>query len=389
MKKYFLLSILSLYFAFNAISQTSGNFVSATVKPGSTSSSVYVAIKSNTTITNSLFSTFQFTLAIPASVTPTPTVSITSADPAITYPPVQVSSETQSSTLFTVYSFSGDGAQTGTGITYTAGIEYNLAEIFFSGGPANALNNLRIVQLPNGGTTNGNDNFYAEDRGFDVTNQPAQFYSSTPANVSNDGNGYTGSSYAIITSGVLPIKLSNFSAIRKDKDALLNWQVANQDANASHFEIERGYTGSNFINIGRIDVNLNSGATATYSYHDVDILTKKSNGVVFYRLKMVDKDGKFTYSDIKSIKLSFKAFAVNLYPNPAKGFSNLIIDLNNPSQVAVSISDASGRIVHKVEFVGFKGVNQHKVDLSKLAGGTYMVKVNAGNEVQTISLVKE
>ncbi|MEP7252009.1 MAG: hypothetical protein ABI683_06500, partial [Ginsengibacter sp.] len=59
---------------------------------------------------------------------------------------------------------------------------------------------------------------------------------------------------------VLPIHLTNFSAVRKDNDAVLNWQVANQDANASHFEIERGYTGSDFINIGRVDVNLNSGA---------------------------------------------------------------------------------------------------------------------------------
>ena len=188
---------------------------------------------------------------------------------------------------------------------------------------------------------------------------------------------------------VLPIHLTNFSAIRKDNDAVLNWQVANQDANSSHFEIERGYTGSDFINIGRVDVNLNSGATATYTFNDADLLIKKSNGVVFYRLKMVDKDGKSTYSDIRNIKLSLTAFAANLYPNPAKGFSNIIIDLDNPSQVGVSVSDASGRIVHKMQFAGFKGVNQQKIDLSKLAGGTYLVKVNAGNDVQTISLIKE
>ena len=388
MKKYFLLSILAFYFSFTAIAQSSGNYVAATVKPGSTSSSVYVAFTSNTTLTNSKFSTFQFTLAIPATVAPVPTASVTSFDPLITYPPVQQSQETQNATLFTVYSFSGDGAQSGGGITYTAGVEYNIAEVFFTGGPSDALTNLRIVQIPNGGA-NTNNNFYLADRGFDVTNQTAQFYSSTPANVSNDGNGYTGSSYAIITSGVLPIKLTNFSAIRKDNDAVLNWQVANQDANSSHFEIERGYTGSDFTNIARVDVNLNSGATATYTFNDADLLIKKSNGVVFYRLKMVDKDGQFTYSDIRNIKLSLKAFAANLYPNPAKGFSNLIIDLDNPSQVGVSVSDASGRIVHKIQFTGFKGVNQQKIDLSKLAGGTYLVKVNAGNEVQTISLIKE
>ncbi len=187
----------------------------------------------------------------------------------------------------------------------------------------------------------------------------------------------------------LPISLSNFSAVRKDKDAILNWQVANQDANSSYFDVERGFTGTDFKSIGRVDVNLNSGATATYSFNDVNIAIAKSNGVIFYRLKMVDKDGKFTYSDIKNIKLSLKAFAVNLYPNPAKGFSNLSIELSNPSQIILSIADAAGRIVQNMEFTGFKGLNQKRIDLSKLASGSYMIKVNNGSEVQTVSLIKE
>ncbi len=388
MKKYFLLSILSLYFSFNAISQTSGNFVSATVKPGSTSSSVYVAITPNRTLTNSQFSTFQFALAIPASVAPTPTASITSADPALTYAPVQVSSEMQSSTLFTVYSFSGDGAQTGTGITYTAGIEYNLAEVFFSGGPANALSNLRIVQLPNGGTINGNDNFYAEDRGFDVTNQTAQFYSTTPANVSNDGNGYTGSSYAIITSGVLPIKLTNFSAIRKDNDAIVNWQVSNQDANSSHFELQRSFNGSDFKNIGRVDVNLSPGVAGSYAFTDVNAAASKTN-VIYYRLKMVDKDERSTLSTIKDIRLTKKSFGVNVYPNPAREFSTVNIDIEIESPIILSLTDAAGKLLQKTQFNGFKGLNQKKIDLSRFESGSYLLKVNAGSESQTVSIIKE
>lgn len=388
MKKYFILSILSLYFAFNAVSQASGNFVSGTVKPGSTNSSVYVTIKSNTTLTNSQFSTFQFALAIPASVTPAPTASITSADPALTYAPVQVSLETQSSTVFTVYSFSGDGAQTGSGITYTAGVEYNIAEVFFSGGPSNALSNLRIVQIPNGGLANGNDNFYAEDRGFDVTNQAAQFYSSTPANVSNDGNGYTGSSYAIITSGVLPVKLTNFSAIKKNNDALLNWQVSNQDANSNYFELQRSFNGTDFKKVGRVDVNLSSGLAGSYVFTDVNAAALRST-ILYYRLKMVDKDDKATYSAIKNIRLTSKAFGVNVYPNPAREFSTVNIDLENESTIILSLTDASGKLLQKTQFNGFKGLNQKQIDLSKFASGSYLLKVNSGNEIQTLSIIRE
>ncbi len=135
MKRNFLLTIIaSLLFTLTGIAQSSGNYVSATLTAGSTSSSVYVTFMSNTTLANSKFSTFQFAVAIPASVTPAPALNVTSLDPLITYAPVQVSTETGGSTSFTVYSFSGDGAQSGSGTTYTTGSPYNIAEVFFTGG---------------------------------------------------------------------------------------------------------------------------------------------------------------------------------------------------------------------------------------------------------------
>ena len=87
--------------------------------------------------------------------------------------------------------------------------------------------------------------------------------------------------------------------------------------------------------------------------------------------------------------MSGRASAISLYPNPAKAYSNVTIELEVPSQIILSISDAAGRKVQNMEFAGYKGLNQKKIDLSKLAGGSYMIKVNNGSEVQTISLVKE
>ncbi len=190
-------------------------------------------------------------------------------------------------------------------------------------------------------------------------------------------------------SAFLPISLLNFSASKKDNDAILNWQVSNQDESSAYFELQRGFTGTDFKSIGRVDVNLNSGPTASYTFNDADIVSAKPNGVVYYRLKMVDKDGHFTYSLIRNLKLTAKSFGVNLYPNPAKNFSNVSIELSKSSRLILSLSDAAGRTVQNLEFTGYKGLNQKRIDLSKLAAGSYMLKVNNGNEIQTISFIKE
>ncbi|MEP6584319.1 MAG: T9SS type A sorting domain-containing protein [Ginsengibacter sp.] len=387
MKKFITLLFVFTIASLTIFSQTSGNYISSTITQGSQTNSIYITIQTNTDLVGAKFSTFEFSIGVLVSASPTPTATITALNPNISYTQTN-SIESQSSSSFNVFTFLGDGSQAaGAAMTYTTGTPYQVAEVFFTGGPITP-SNVRVMQLPNGGGS-GNVFFFVTDRGFDVTNQPVQFYSSIPANVSNDGAGYTGSSYVTTTVTALPIKLTNFSASKKDKDAILNWQIANQDANSSYFNIERGFTGTDFKSIGRVDVNLNSGATATYAFNDVNIAAAKSNGIIYYRLKLVDKDSKFSYSQIRNVKLSNKGFGVNLYPNPAKGFSNVSIELSTAANITLSITDAAGRIVQNMEFAGYKGLNQKKIDLSKLAGGSYMLKVNTGTEVQTVPLIKE
>ena len=387
MKKYFLLPILALV-SFTSYCQPweVGNFVQATLKNGNNSpNSVFVTIKPSKTLTLSKFSSFQFTVGVPATVSPAPVATVTSLDPAIGYPVPQVSEEMVGDTLFTLYSFSGDGLQSGAGITYDSGSEYNIAEVTFSNIPE-VLIDVSIVQIPGGGT-NQNNNFYLADHGFDVTNRLAQFYSGTPENVFNDGQGYDGTSYAILKNIALPVKLNNFSAIKNGKDALLNWSVENQDANSDHFEIERSANGTDFIKIGDIHIRRNN--EESYSFIDKDIVSLKQNGAVYYRLKMIDKDGKFTYSEIKNIKLSTKGFGVNLYPNPSKNYTNLSIDLDKAYKVKLNICDVGGKQVKQILYDGIKGLNQKKLNVSMLSAGSYIIKVQAGAQVQTVSFIKE
>ncbi|HSN07878.1 MAG TPA: hypothetical protein VLS85_02515, partial [Hanamia sp.] len=166
MKKHFLLLFFALLFFLFGFSQSAGNYVSATITPGSQSNSVYVVIKSNTTLTGVKLSTLQFEIGIPTSVGTQPGFSITSLDPTVSYA-TDGATETQNSTTYYGYGFSGNGSLTGSGNTYTAGVEDTVAEVFFTGNPS-ALSQVRLMQLPSGGTT-GNVNFYLADRGFDIT----------------------------------------------------------------------------------------------------------------------------------------------------------------------------------------------------------------------------
>ena len=386
MKKSLLLCNLIFFSALNAFCQSPvGNYISATLKQGSASNSVYVTFKSNVTLTLAKFSSFQFELGIPDSITPKPGFTIASLDPLMSYG-TDGAIETQNDVNYYGYGFSGDGNQGGSGTTYEKDVEYNYAEVFFTGAPQDITSKVRLMQLPDGGKTI-NVNFYVANKGADVTNQPAQFYSSDPLSVSNDGAGYKGSSYVTLPAVVLPIKLSSFSANKKDADAVLNWSVENRDAQSNRFEIEKSFNGTDFENIGSINLNNNSGDN--YSFTDRNLTIADPATVVYYRLKMVDKDGQFTYSEIKNIRLHDKVLNISLYPNPAKSSSKLNLNLDNPGVVRISITNILGKQVNQIEFNGTKGFNQKNIDLSGISAGSYIIKVQVNNKIRTIPVIKE
>jgi len=380
MKKYFLLLTFAFFSQIAFCQPTSGKFFSATLKPGSQLNSVYIVVKSNTTLTGVSFSTFEFELGIPTtSVGSRPNFTVNSFDPTITYA-TDGAIETQDGQDYYGYGFSGNGSANGSSL-FTAGVEYTMAEVFFTNSPTVPAQ-VRLMQLPNGGTGTGNVYFYVADHGFDVTNTDAQFYGGPGTTVSNDGNGYSGSSYVYINV-VLPIKLSSFNATSKNNNALLNWTVENQDATSSHFEIERSINGTDFNSIGT--VNATSDSKATYSYTDENT---NLSGIVYYRLKMVNKDGQFVYSDVKSVQFQNAAFAVTLYPNPVQNITKLNVTLDQAQVIKVIVNDALGNRIKQMEIAGQKGMNKKTIDLSTVPKGSYMIRVQAGQNLQTLPIIK-
>lgn len=103
---------------------------------------------------------------------------------------------------------------------------------------------------------------------------------------------------------------------------------------------------------------------------------------------MVDKDGQFAYSDVKSVQFANSGFEVTLYPNPVQSFTKLNITLDQAQLIKVSVNDALGNTVQQLQITGLKGMNEKTLDLSKVPSGTYMVRIQAGQNSKTLSVVK-
>ena len=185
----------------------------------------------------------------------------------------------------------------------------------------------------------------------------------------------------------VPIKFGGFTAVKKDNNALLNWQVENESAITDRYEVERSLNGVSFTKFATVAPRLNGG-TNSYDLKDLNLSQLRSSGIIYYRIKQVDKDDKYVYSEIRSIRMDGKGFAVNVYPNPVKDITILTLDLIDAADVAITITDAAGKEVQKIDMQGMKGFNVQKINMKNMASGSYMIKVKAGIEMKTLPGVK-
>jgi hypothetical protein len=385
MKKILLKLIPVLYlFVLQANAQTSPiRPTQGTIKVGSQGNSFIMAIKPSGTFTGRL-SSFQFSFAIPVSVGARPVMQmINNFNPNISYALDTNKTSMVNGVMSYVYDVVGDGAQSAAADrTYTVGVDNNMAEVALTGGiPVNTT--VTLCHLPNGGTS-GLTYFYLANQGVDFTDEFFMFYGTGAL---NDGSGYSGTSIKPLSAIGLPLTWLNFTAVKQDKNALLNWAV--QETNNNHFEIERSVNGVDFVQIGSNVASKGAGSN-NYSITDAELINLKSN-VVYYRIKQVDNDGKFTYSKVATIKLSTdKNYNIGIYPNPVNDNTTLTIDVAKATRAQVKVIDAAGKTVQTISLVLNAGVNQRKINFSTLANGSYNVNVMSEDGLQeTLKVVKQ
>src|SRR5690606_15709127 len=183
---------------------------------------------------------------------------------------------------------------------------------------------------------------------------------------------------------ILPIELINFNANATELGNELFWKTLSE-INNDYFVIETSKDAKNYEAIANIQGAGNSVQPIDYYFLDQDPIA----GVTYYRLKQVDFDGKFSYSDIVAVK-RLSAGEIVLTPNPVKDILNVEINVTEGGLYSFVLTDLLGSTIQKDVALN-KGNNQIKWDVFKeLAQGFYVLKIidNNGALISTNKLVK-
>ncbi len=181
----------------------------------------------------------------------------------------------------------------------------------------------------------------------------------------------------------LPLKLINFYATLKANETVLQWQTS-QEQNTDVIIIERSANQSEYQYIGKVIAAGNSSSNKNYSFIDKEPF----KGTNFYRLRMVDKDGKFTYSKIVSLKINTKAKAA-IFPNPVKSITTIQLQSEYLESVAIKVVGGDGKILSTKNYKLIAGNNLISLNTERLTTGVYTLVVVGQNINEHLTFSKQ
>lgn len=180
-----------------------------------------------------------------------------------------------------------------------------------------------------------------------------------------------------LTSATLPVGLSKFDITCTGNGAKLNWQTVSEQ-NSKNFEIEKSTNGAtNWITIGSTNAAGNSSLSKQYEYFDL------KGGTAYYRLRQIDRDGRFTYSSVQNVTCKAQNSSILLYPVPAKNIVNLVLSTERSSKASIVLVDMSGKVMRQINTSLEKGMNNLKVNVAGLSSGEYILKVVGSDAFKT------
>jgi Secretion system C-terminal sorting domain len=186
--------------------------------------------------------------------------------------------------------------------------------------------------------------------------------------------------------GPLPVTLSNLGINYKAGIATLNWTSV-YESNMKGYEIERSSNGAFFENIGFTSAKNQLGVTQNYQF--ADNIAALSANIFYYRLRMVDLDGKSKYSNVVTVRKDKTGTGgIAISPNPAANAAQLRLDAVKSGAASITVTDATGRVVLTQTAMIAAGSNNISLNnLYKLNEGIYNIRVSTGDEVYTERLM--
>ncbi len=189
----------------------------------------------------------------------------------------------------------------------------------------------------------------------------------------------------VVATGVLPVTLLYFDAKAAAGNVNLHWATGTE-SNSDHFEIERSADGIHFSSVGSVNAKGNSSTTTEYNFVDGNPL----NGVSYYRLRQVDRDGQYVFSNTVVIRSSGGGSnRVLISPNPARGNTVISLSLSKAEVLQVRLIDNMGRTAKTYNVSGMPGMNQFYLnDLSNMPSGVYNLEITGNTTRIRERLVK-
>jgi hypothetical protein len=181
----------------------------------------------------------------------------------------------------------------------------------------------------------------------------------------SDNSGQAGFFVSITT----PVTLADFNASLINCEPSLNWSTQTE-FNTDRFEIERKLSAfSNWLTAGTVSANGNSTQSNKYRFTDINVPVTTTK--VFYRLKIIDRDGHFKYSAVLPVSINCKVVQVAVYPNPVMD-NNLFVSITgiNGSAEAILLSLA-GQAILKTNLTNGTAT----ISTAKIATGVYVLSV--------------
>ncbi len=180
------------------------------------------------------------------------------------------------------------------------------------------------------------------------------------------------------TDCIVPVELVGLEGYERNGKVLLEWETVSE-TNNSHFVVERSYEGRDYEKIGSVK---GAGTTSVPQFYDF-VDERPQTGKNYYRLKQVDFDGNFEYSNVVTIDMRNGKLITKVFPSPTRDILNIE---SSKEIIHISIIDIAGRIVMDREMTG---ATNTQLDVSALQKGIYYIEMKSEQEVSSTRFVKE
>lgn len=186
----------------------------------------------------------------------------------------------------------------------------------------------------------------------------------------------------------LPVKMYSFNANLNNNKVDLKWVTASE-INVSHFIVEKSTDGVNFSDAGLVFAYGNAVDKATYTL--ADNVAANQTGVIYYRLRSVDIDGKSELSETRIIRLGNKTesnVSIVTYPNPVSNEIRITIPATwQNKKVVYELFNANGTAAKRI--VNANSSQTETINVSNLAPGFYIVKASFNGQTAQQKIVKQ